>query len=83
MSSEALAELVQRMRKAIEDMERIQRELSHPTADPRTGLAMPQAPLETVNQLKCCVDQFRLFLWAYVDGRNLEQSVEARESDCQ
>lgn len=81
MLSESQAELVQRMRNAIEAMERIQRELSQPVTDPETGLATPQVQLETVNQLKCCVDQFRLFLWAYVDGRNSGRSANSVQPD--
>ena len=77
MAMESTAELAQRMRNTIEEIERIQRELSHPSADPQTRLAAPQVPLETVSELKCCVDQSRLFLWAYIDGRDPAQSVNA------
>ncbi len=79
MPSESHTELVQRMRNTIEAMERIQRELGQPATDPQTGLAAPQVPLEAVNQLKCCVDQLRLFLWAYVDGRNSDHSVNSEQ----
>ncbi len=73
MLPEPHPELVQRMRNTIEAMEHIQRELSQPATDPQTGRAAPQVALETVTQLKCCVDQFRLFLWAYVDARGSVQ----------
>ncbi len=81
MLAESHAELVQRMRNTIEAMGHIQRELSQPATDPQTGLAAPQVPLETVNHLKCCEDQFRLFLWAYVDGRNSPRSVDSVQPD--
>jgi hypothetical protein len=46
--------------------------LSQPAADPATGLAVAKVPLESVNRLKNVIDQFRLFLWAYVDSRVMD-----------
>ena len=51
----------------IEAIELIRTELSHPKQDPITGLAVPKVPVQTVQQLKNSIDQFRLFLWAYLD----------------
>lgn len=81
MSSESSDDLVQRMRKAIDEIEHIRNELSPPATDPQTGLAASQVPLDAVSQLKCCVDQFRLFLWAYIDGRGATQSANAGQQD--
>lgn len=51
----------------IQAFDRVRTRLSHPTSDPNTGLAVPSAPASTVRRLKNSVDQFRLYLWAYVD----------------
>lgn len=67
MSSEISAGLTHRIESLIDDIETIRAELSHPGTDPSTGLAVPKVPVESVSRLKYTVDQFRLFLWAYLD----------------
>ena len=67
MASEAKINLSQRIESIIQSIEFVRAELSYPTADPTTGLAIPKAPVDTVRRMKYSVDQFRLFLWAYLD----------------
>ena len=67
MASEISAGLAHRIESLIEDIETTRGELSHPATDPSTGLAVPKVPVNSVQRLKCSVDQFRLFLWAYLD----------------
>ena len=59
--------LSQRIESIIESIEFVRAELSYPAADPITGLAIPKVTVATVRRMKYSVDQFRLFLWAYLD----------------
>src|SRR5512143_670080 len=67
MASEAYVGLSQRIESIIESIEFVRAELSYPAADPITGLAIPKVTVATVRRMKYSVDQFRLFLWAYLD----------------
>ncbi len=49
-------------------LRRLQRELSHPATHPITGAPEPKMAIEQVRQLKAVIDEFRLFLWAYLDS---------------
>lgn len=66
------SDLSQLLESVIQQIGLIHDELSRPAVDSKTGLAIPKAPLETVRRLKNTVDQFRLFLWAYVDSHEGE-----------
>lgn len=61
------ATLSEQIELVIREIDSIRAELSRPKQDPVTGLAVPKVPARTVQQLKNSVDQFRLFLWAYLD----------------
>ena len=60
-----LAEAIESL---IQQIDAVRYELSAPATDPATGLAVAKAPIDSVLRLKNEVDQFRLFLWAYVDS---------------
>lgn len=61
--------LSQRIESIIDNIELVRAELSYPASDPASGLAVPKVPIGTVERVKYSVDQFRLFLWAYLDTR--------------
>ncbi len=67
--STSLAPLPERIQNLIREIDAIKAELRQPAADPKTGLAIAKAPDTVVQQLKTAVDQFRLYLWAYLDTR--------------
>ncbi len=60
--------LIERIDYVIDSIEFIRAELSHPATDKSTGLAVPKVPVAVAQRLKYSVDQFRLFLWAYLDS---------------
>jgi len=67
MASESSMNLAELIQTVMTNLELIRAELSYPASDPATGLATPKVSASTVRQLKLSIDQFRLFLWAYVD----------------
>lgn len=68
MSTTSRSSLPERIERLLHEMEMIKSELGAPDSDPKTGLAVPKAPIDTINQFKYSVDQLRLFLWAYQDA---------------
>jgi hypothetical protein len=68
MASQIPVDLNQLIGNLVENIEMVQSQLSHPASDPATGLALRRASITQVQRLKISVDQFRLFLWAYVDS---------------
>lgn len=68
MPSEISSALALRIESLIDNIETIRADLSCPVTDPSTGLAVPKVPVNVVHPLKSSVDQFRLFLWAYLDS---------------
>ena len=87
MKSETETELVQEIEAVMESLELLRAQLSRPKQDAATGLAVPQVPVRAVQQLKNTVDQFRLFLWAYLDtwalsGTDPLGRMRAIRTDC-
>lgn len=63
----ASTDVVERVRDVIIELRSLRTEMSQPDTDPTTGLANKKVPLEDARKLKNAVDEFRLFLWAYLD----------------
>jgi hypothetical protein len=67
MASRVSNEVLNRAHQVIEQLHSLRQELSQPAADPSSGLATHKIPLDVARQLKNAVDEFRMFMWAYLD----------------
>lgn len=61
------ADLIERIHSLTEELRLVREAISEPAKDELTGLAKKKVPLDIARGLKDSVDEFRLFLWAYLD----------------
>lgn len=68
MATEVSTDVHDRINHLISELRALRAEMAQPATDPATGLAKKKVQLDTGRQLKNAVDEFRLFLWAYLDA---------------
>ena len=68
MPQRTSAEILDRVHAVINAVQFLREEMLRPAADPVTGLAVRKVPAEDTRSLKSAIDEFRLFLWAYMDA---------------
>lgn len=67
MLIDAPADVLDRVRELTRQLRALRIEMGQPATDASTGLAKKKVPLDAARELKNAVDEFRLFLWAYLD----------------
>jgi len=68
MSLRTTGNFQDRIQNVIEELASIREELSSPATDPKTGIAIAKVSVDALHPLKATIDEFRLFLWAYMDS---------------
>ena len=67
MAGPVSTDVVNRVHAIMDELRSLRKEMSQPGVDAFTGLATHKLPLDEGRQLKNVVDDFRMFLWAYLD----------------
>lgn len=67
MAVQGSGKVADRIQNLISELQSLREEIAQPDTDPTTHLATPKLASDAGRQLKNAVDEFRLFLWAYLD----------------
>lgn len=68
MAVQASGDVLERVRDLMVEIRSLREEIAQPATDPSTGMATRKLPDDVSRELKNAVDEFRLFLWAYMDA---------------